>query len=209
MSTLPPVSSAKDANERFTSNLKVLLDVIAAAASDLIRLGYKDVANPNLIKFAKIGIFELADIGKTDIVLTFLKSSYAKWDRIVDEDLDYLEKNIFNFVLPEEHDRDDKAKQLTERCKEIAHSILGCKKANGEYAVDEKYIQKVGVILKSFIGLSVKYAFFLMKPLSCTSRSDGSYKYTFEREIPELEAIGFDINHAIREYDVRNLPTTF
>lgn len=207
MSAPPPVASAKDANDRFASNLKVLFDVIAAAATDLIRAGYKGVANPTLIKFAKFGVFELAELNGTDILLTFLKSSYSKWDRIVAEDIQFVEKHIFDYVLPEEHADDEKAKQIAEQCKEIASSILGCKTASGNYAVEEKYISKIGTILKTFIGLSVKYAFFLMKPIGCIQRDDGSFKYTFEKTLPELEKINFDINWAIKEYNVTNLPT--
>lgn len=210
MSAAPlPVSSAKDANDRFVNNLKVLFDVIAAAATDLIRAGYEGVANPTLIKFAKLGVFELAEISKTDILMTFLKASYDKWDRIMDEDIEFVEKNVFNFVLPEEHENDDKAKQISERCKEIASTILGCKTANGKYAVEDKYIRKISDILKSFISLSIKYAFFLMEPTGYTQQSDGTYKYTFTKPIPELVKINFNINWAIREYNVKNLPITF
>lgn len=204
----PPVASAVDAKDRFISNLKVLFDVIASAAEELIADGYKGVVNPTLIRFAKLGIFELADINKTDIVLTFLKSSYAHWDKIVNEDLEFVEQNVFNFVLPDEHKDDEKAKALSERCKEIASSILGCKDINGKYALKKKYLDKVIAILKSFISLSTKYVFFLMKPHGCIRRSNGEYTWSFDEDLEYLKHTKFNINTAIRHFNVKDLPTS-
>lgn len=207
MSKPAAILTAEEAKTRFSSNLTNLFDVVALAASDLKSRGC-DVVNPTMIKLAKTGVIEIAKIKNADIPLVFLKASYPYWDKIYDEDIEFVEKNLFKMVLPNEVD-DSKSKEIYDICRDITSKILGVKDGQGNYLIKSEYIKRIGVLLRGMVSLSVKYVFFLQKPTGCINR-DGKYKWTFSRELDELSDLDdFDLNHMIRKYDIKGLPTSF
>ena len=201
------ISTAEEAKNRFISNLSNLFDIVSLAASDLKAKGC-DVVNPTMIKLAKTGLFEIAKFKGTDMPLVFLKTSYDFWDQIYAEDIEFVEKNLFKFVLPDGED-DDKSKEICEICKDITSKILGAKDDRGNYLIKKEYLTRIGILLKGMVSLSVKYVFFLQNPISCSVR-DGKCKWVFEKELPQLKELeNFNMNRIIRKYNIKDLPTRF
>lgn len=202
MSKPAPISTPDEAKSRFVSNLNNLFDIVSLAAADLKSKGC-DVVNPTMIKLAKTGLFEIAKIKNTDIPLVFLKTSYPYWDEIYAENVSFVEQNLFKFVLSDADD--EKSKEICEICKNITSQILGAKDSQGQYLMRKDYMDRIGVLLKGMISLSVKYAFFLRNPVEYV---DGRWK--FEKNLSDLKDLpDFSLNKIITKYRISGLPTRF